>query len=522
MRPKTLALILVILLGLVYSQVLAAVVSRTPDLRAELVVVLNVNPANPLGGEIWLMDLKGRLVRRITKNNYHEEHPKFSPDGGKIVFVRNMGGIAPGVGLDPKHNELFVYDMRTGVETRLTRNNVEDSHPEWSFDGRRLAFHSRRNHPDGKATLWIMEADGSRPRQIAALQPGDISHLDPNWGPDGQWLAFVSHREEGNHRYSRIEKIRLDGAQRTVLSSGGKYVQASGAGGRESLGDMDPNHSPDGAMIWSARRLKDGLVHLFAFGAGAYYPGKAEMGMDWPVHPDAVERGPQFSPDGRRIVLTRSSPNAGTRTRQLVLTDPRSSFRRYLTSREDWDAWHPSWYPFAHSGVEREDVGAMVSYNAGKPVALKTLLAQNGDSNSTDHRSQSQGGVRLAASAVEPADAKTIIPTAYEVKWKLDAQPERVSSLTLRYQGRLHGDTPPGGRSLSLQLMDWEGKSWVTVFVLPEISDGKVKIHHEIAPANFISRNGREVLLRIVALGAQAASAPTLETGQLSLDVKRD
>jgi len=73
-----------------------------------------------------------------------------------------------------------------------------------------------------------------------------------------------------------------------------------------------------------------------------------------------------------------------------------------------------------------------------------------------------------------------------------------------------------------LQLMDWEGKSWVTVFVLPEISDGKVKIHHEIAPANFISRNGREVLLRIVALGAQAASAPTLETGQLSLDVKRD
>lgn len=520
MRPQVTVIIAAILFGLGCLQTSFAG-TRAPDLREELVVVLNVKPANPLGGEIWLMDLNGRLVRRITKNNYHEEHPKFSPDGGKIVFVRNIGGIVPGLGLDPKHNEIFVYDMRTGMESRLTRNNVEDGHPEWSFDGKYIAFYSRRDHPDGKATLWIMGADGSRPRQIATLQPGDISHLDPNWGPDGQWLAFVSYREEGNHRYSRIEKIRLDGTQRTVLSSGGKFLQSSGEGKQELLGDMDPNHSPDGAMIWSARRLKDGLVHLFAFGAGAYYPGKAEMDMDWPVHPAGVERSPQFSPDGRRLIFIRSSPSAGTRNRQLVLTDPRSSFRRYLTSREDWEVWDPSWHPFAHSGTEKESAGTLVSYNADSPAELKTLLAQNSDGHSSDHRPITPEGVRLAASGARSAGLKAIPTAAYEVRWKLDGPPERVSSLTLRYQGRFHGDTPPGGRSLSLQLMDWEGKSWMTVFVLPEISDGKVKIHHEIAPANFISRNGREVLLRIVALGAQTTSAPALETGQLSLDVKR-
>ena len=519
MRPKTLALILVILLGLVYSQVLAAVVSRTPDLRAELVVVLNVNPANPLGGEIWLMDLNGRLARRITKNNYHEEHPKFSPDGNRIIFVRNMGGIAPGVGLDPKHNEIFVYDMRTGVETRLTRNNVEDGHPEWSFDGRRLAFHSRRNHPDGKATLWIMEADGSRPRQISALQPGDLSHLDPNWGPDGQWLAFVSHREEGNHRYSRIEKIRLDGAQRTVLSSGGKSLQSSGEGKQALLGDMDPNHSPDGAMIWSARRLKDGLVHLFAFGANTYYGGKAETDMDWPVQPAAVERGPQFSPDGRRIVLTRSSPKAGTRTRQLVLTNPQSSFRRHLTTREDWDAWDPTWYPFAQSGAEKEVGAAVVSYNTATPVALKTVLARSENGNSGDHRLQTPDGVRLAASAARPVEGKTTLTAGYEMRWKLDVPADRVSSLTFRLQGKLRNDAAAGERTLRLQLMDWEKKGWVSVFVQPDVPGDKVKIHHEIAPANFISRDRREVLLRIV---ASAPSTPSWETDSFSLDVKRN
>ena len=521
MHSKVLTIILAILFALICLQA-PSTGTRAPDLRAELVAVINREPANPLGGEIWLMDLNGRLVRRVTKDNYHEEHPKISPDGSKIVFVRNMGGIAPGIGLDPKNNEIFVYDLRTGVERRLTRNNVEDGHPEWSFDGRYILFYSRRNHPDGKATLWLMEADGSRPIQITSLKPGDVSHLAPNWGPDGQWLAFVNYREEDDHRFSRIEKIRLDGTQRTVVSSGGKYVKASGAEKQEPLGDMDPNHSPDGAMIWSARRLNSGHVHLFAFSAGGYYGGKAETDMNWPVYPDAFERGPQFSPDGRRIILTRSSPKAGTRNRQLVLTDPQSSFRRYLTSREDWDVWDPSWNPFAQSGAEKESAGTLVSYNAGNPVGPKTQLAQNSDGHSVDHRSVIPEGVPLPVSTVQPADLKTTATAAYEVGWRLDVPPERVSSLTLRYQGRIQGDIAAGGRSLSLQLMDWEGKSWVTVFVLPEIANDKVKIQHEIAPANFVSRDRREVLLRIIALGASTTSVPTLETDQLSLDVKRN
>jgi len=70
--------------------------------------------------------------------------------------------------------------------------------------------------------------------------------------------------------------------------------------------------------------------------------------------------------------------------------------------------------------------------------------------------------------------------------------------------------------------MDWETKNWVTVFVRPEVADGPVKIQHEIAPANFVSRDRREVLLRLIAFGASATSTPTLETDQLNLDVKRN
>ena len=519
MRFKSLAALLTIPFWLLSLPSLRAA-SRSAEPRPDLVVVLNTNPSNPLGGEIWLMDLAGRLVRRITRNNYHEERPQYSPDGNRIVFVRNLGGIAPGIGPDPKHNEIFIYDLRTRAETRLTRNDIEDGRPEWSFDGKSIAFFSRRNHPEGKATLWVMQADGSRPRQITALQPGDIAHMDSNWGPDGQWLAFASYRVENGRRFSRIEKIRLDGSQRTVISSGGRHLKTGGAEKGEPLGDVDPSHSPDGAMIWSARRLDDGRTHLFAFGAGTYYGGKAEIDMDWPVHPEAIERGPRFSPDGRRILLTRSSPKAGTRTRQLVLMDPQSSFRRYLTSREDWDAWHPSWHPFAGSGVDRENGGALVSYNAPNPVGFRTFLAQNGGNDSADRRSKNPDGVRLTVSA-RGAEVKGAAPAAYyEIKWQLDAPRERVSFLTLRFQAKLHDEEAGGGKSLRFELRDWEEKKWVSVFVSPEIADASVKIRHEIAPAGFISRAGREVWLRMIASGAWSAS-PAPESNAISLDVKK-
>ena len=321
---------------------------------AELVFVLNQERYNPLGGEIWLMDLRGRLVRRVTNNNYHEEHPRFSPDGVKLVFVRNLGGLVLGPGIDPKYNEIFVHDLRSGAERRLTSNDVEDGSPEWSYDGKRIAFYSRRDHPEGKATIWIMEEDGSNPRQITSLQPGDLSHTDPAWSPDGRWLAFVCHRQEGSVRYSRIEKIRSDGAGRIVVSSGGRPLEASAAGSDQQWGDVDPEHSPDGALIWTARRLASGRVRLYAFGAGVYYGGKAELDMSGSNPDEVVERHPRFSPDGSRIVMTRSSLKAGLKTRQVVVMDPRSSLRRFVTTREDWDAWDPSWYPFAPSGAERE------------------------------------------------------------------------------------------------------------------------------------------------------------------------
>ena len=513
------ALFILVLLGLIYSPNSFAD-PRSRNFKAELVVVLNKDPSNLFGGEIWLIRLDGRLVRRITKNNYHEEHPRFSPDGTRIAFVRNTGGLVAGVGLDRRRNEIFIYDLRTGTETRLTKNSVEDGHPEWSYDGSNVLFFSRREHPENRATLWIMASDGSHPSQITPLLSGDLSHTDPVWAPGGTWLAFVNQLEKSGMRFSRIEKIRVDGTQRTVVSSGGKFLGLSGKRKGELLGDVDPTFSPDGAMIWSARHLGGGRLHLFAYGAGDYYGGKAEIDMSWTVHPDAVERTPKFSPDGRRLVLTRSFLKAGNRTHQLVLTDPQSSFRRHLTSRMSWDVWDPSWYPFALSGADREAESTVVAYESGYPLVPETPSV-NKERNGGLHAQglSTEDRLNFLLSKIQGNDPKRVQQASTRIGWKLETAPDKLISLALRFKGRLKGLK---GESVpfQFQLMDWKEKNWVTVFAHSQDSGGKTKVFHEIAPGNFVNRVTRQLLLRIIPAGVPLATGKKQEPEYLRLEVR--
>src|SRR3972149_6788890 len=101
MRPKILALVLVILLGLVYSQVLAAVVSRTPDLRAELVVVLNMNRANPLGGKYGSWTLREDWSGASPKIIITRSTPSFLPMGTKLPSCEIWAVLSRGLAWTP-------------------------------------------------------------------------------------------------------------------------------------------------------------------------------------------------------------------------------------------------------------------------------------------------------------------------------------------------------------------------------------------------------------------------------------
>jgi dipeptidyl aminopeptidase/acylaminoacyl peptidase len=80
--------------------------------------------------------------------------------------------------------QLFVLPLRGGYPVQLTASEKAVTDPQWSPDGRRLAFVR-------DDTIWVIEADGSRLVQVAAHPAGTNT---PRWSPDGRRLAFISRR----------------------------------------------------------------------------------------------------------------------------------------------------------------------------------------------------------------------------------------------------------------------------------------------------------------------------------------
>ncbi len=80
--------------------------------------------------------------------------------------------------------QLFRLNLRGGYPVQVTASDKDVSDPQWSPDGRRLAYVR-----DGE--IWVVEADGSRTTCVVAKPGGGT---DPRWSPDGGRLAFLSRR----------------------------------------------------------------------------------------------------------------------------------------------------------------------------------------------------------------------------------------------------------------------------------------------------------------------------------------
>ena len=105
--------------------------------------------------EIYVMNDDGSHVRRITHTPLWDTMPRWSPDGSRIVFERDVRS-ARGQQFD-----IFVMDANGHNERRLTDHPRNDTFPTWSPDGQHIAFSS---HRDGNRDIYIMEVESGNTR----------------------------------------------------------------------------------------------------------------------------------------------------------------------------------------------------------------------------------------------------------------------------------------------------------------------------------------------------------------------
>jgi Tol biopolymer transport system component len=102
--------------------------------------------------DIWVMNVDGSAKRRLTENGATNWAPSWHPDGKRIIFSSNMDDWREALKTFGHNFELYLINIDgTGLE-RITYNKVFDSFPMFSNDGNKLVFAANRNPAKPRAT----------------------------------------------------------------------------------------------------------------------------------------------------------------------------------------------------------------------------------------------------------------------------------------------------------------------------------------------------------------------------------
>jgi Tol biopolymer transport system component len=251
---------------------------------------------------IHIMNADGSDQRRLTGGI--DAHPDWSPDGRQIAFsTRPLGVVA-----------ISVYNLDDQMVHQLTDTDRSPSAPDWSPNSAQFAMVYKPSHPGINFELYLMSADGSKfvPLTDSA---GYQFYANPDWSPDGKRIVFSADLE-GNHD---IYLMDPDGANVMQLT----YDEAH---------DRSPAWSPDGSQI-AFKTYREGNWEIYLMDAD---------GTDLRniTNSAAREQWPAWSPDGAKIVF--QSDRDGNW--KIYVMDAGGSESRRLTNNDFKDT-EPAWRP---------------------------------------------------------------------------------------------------------------------------------------------------------------------------------
>ena len=128
------------------------------------------------GSQLTVYDRDGHVIDTIG-GRYTMYVPRYSPDGNRVAV-----GIQ-----DPNSTNLdiWIYELKRGIRTRLTFDSTNSLGPVWSPDGKRVAFTSDRDHTWG---IYAKDASGARPAELLLKLPEDSYAMD--WSSDGRYISY--------------------------------------------------------------------------------------------------------------------------------------------------------------------------------------------------------------------------------------------------------------------------------------------------------------------------------------------
>ena len=167
---------------------------------------------------LWIITLPGGDAKQITDGqDWNDSDPQWSPDGTRIAFVSDRTGKAFD---DSQNTDVWVIPAAGGALTKISDHAFDDDSPRWSPDGKQILFAGQPDSRHQFPKLYVANSAGGSPSQLA-VNGLDLIPTELRWPMPSS--AFFAAGVKGE-----IQLFRADPAARTfsAIISGQRAVHA--------------------------------------------------------------------------------------------------------------------------------------------------------------------------------------------------------------------------------------------------------------------------------------------------------